>query len=185
MSDNFQQTVDLREKMERQKPEKKNLNRLEKIYGEEDSLETEFDLKTISRPGVFAPNQGKIKTAVLLLAVIVVAAASYALFFRGGGEKTGNENWYAVKLVNGEIYYGQITDIKAEPVAINKVYYNYDQANNDKKEAAETGKIVLVKRGQETHGPDGSMLVYHAQVLLMEPLKNDSKVLEAILNYEK
>ena len=67
---------------------------------------------------------------------------------------------------------------------IENVYYNYDQQKGTKT-IEETGSLRLVKRGQETHGPEGIMNIVRLQVLYMEPLKKDSKVLEAILNYEK
>lgn len=189
--DNFNQTVDLREKMERRKPaaSKKTVGPIEKIYEADGGR---ADLKTISQPGIFKPNQGLIKTIVLILAVIIIGAAIYGLYFKGRADKNEAKNWYAVKLVNNEIYYGQVADVKADPVVMSKVYYNYDQARltdgqakDDKIEAAETANLRLVKRGQETHGPDGTIDIVRAQVLFMEPLKSDSKVLKAILDYEK
>jgi hypothetical protein len=55
-------------------------------------------------------------------------------------------------------------------------------AGEDKKENA---NLRLVKRGKEVHGPDGTLSVVRAQVVYMEPMKEDSKVLKAILEYEK
>lgn len=160
---------------------------LEKIYRQE--AETEPDLKTISRPKVKPRREGLIRLVVLVLAILVVGATVYYLFFRtnGAAVKPEIKNWYAVKLVDGEIFYGQVADVKADPVALANVYYNYDQvkAKDGSKPAEETGNLRLVKRGQETHGPAGSMNIVRAQVLFMEPLKTDSKVLKAILDYEK
>ncbi|MDP2736409.1 MAG: hypothetical protein Q8O59_01335 [bacterium] len=190
--DNFQQTVDLRGKIERSKkvaPAKK-ITPLEKIYQEEDEVKPKADLKTISQPKAKEPREGLVRIIVFILAILVVGATVYFLFFRTKGwfnKPAEVQTWYAVKLVNGEIFYGQIFDTKADPVAIANVYYNYDQAKE--KEAAkapvETGNLRLVKRGQETHGPAGTMDIVRTQVLFMEPLKTDSKVLQAILQYEK
>ncbi|MDO8592256.1 MAG: hypothetical protein Q7R92_00615 [bacterium] len=192
MSDNFQQTVDLREQMEKRKrpaASKSAIAPLEKIYLEDEKK----DLATISRPKAKEAPVGLIKAVVFILAILAVAATAYFLFFRAKNSDSPlskTADWYAVKLVNGEIFYGQVADIKADPVALANVYYNYDQAkqNNAKdqsKSVEETGNIRLVKRGKETHGPDGSMDIVRAQVLFMEPLKADSKVLQAILQYEK
>ena len=178
--DNFQQTVDLRKKTEKPKP---SAEALEEIYAAEETGK----LKKISRPIAKETRLGLIRLIVFIVALSMVGAAVYYLFFRAGGEDGAakNKNWYAVKLVDGEIYYGQIADVKADPVVINNAYYNYDQAKDQAKPTPETGNLRLVKRGQETHGPDGSMNVVRAQVLFMEPLKADSKVLKAILSYEK
>lgn len=185
MSD-FQQTVDLRGKMERSR---KAATPLEKIYQGEDAIEPKADLKTISRPKARAGREGLIRLAVFMLAVLAVSATVYFLFFRTNGAAVSSKvkDWYAVKLVDGEIFYGQVSDLKADPVVIDNVYYNYDQAKakDGSKPAEETGNLRLVKRGQETHGPAGSMNIVRAQVLYMEALKSDSKVLKAILEYEK
>jgi hypothetical protein len=93
--------------------------------------------------------------------------------------------WYAVKLANNEVYYGQISDIKSDPVVVTNVYYDYDMKNAASGEKTEEGSLRLVKRGKETHEPTGTMDVVRSQVLFMEPLKDDSKVLQAIKEYEK
>jgi hypothetical protein len=70
---------------------------------------------------------------------------------------------------------------------IENVYYDYDQLNPAAKEEerSDTSSLRLVKRGKETHGPVGTMNIVRAQIVYMEPLANDSKVLKAILDYEK
>ena len=97
-----------------------------------------------------------------------------------------SQNWYAATLCDGTIYYGQISDVKANPVVLSDAYYDYDQAKaiKEKKPFIETGNIRLVKRGQETQGGDGSLLLYQDNISL-EPLRDDSKILKAILEYQK
>ncbi|MDO8668636.1 MAG: hypothetical protein Q7K35_06175 [bacterium] len=194
MPEDYQQTVDLREQMEkRRQPQKKAAAPIDKIYEDEEPDRMKKALQKISQPKVSRPNDGLIRLIVFVLAILTVLATVYFLFFRAktAGQEPSARDWYAVKLVNGEIFYGQIADIKGDPVVIANVYYNYDQAKlsdpvKDKAKAIEeTGNIRLVKRGKETHGPDGSMNVVRAQVLYMEALKADSKVLQAILQYEK
>jgi len=178
----FQQTVDLREKPEkRRKPPEP----LEEIYQADEGGGK--DLGKISRPAAKRGYGRQIRLAVLVLAALVFGFVAYKLFFAQGETIKVDKNWYAVKLVDGEIFYGQIMDIKTDPVVINNVYYDYDQAKAKEagKAAEETGNLRLVKRGKETHGPDGSMNIVRAQVLFMEPLKADSAVLKAILEYEK
>lgn len=195
---NFQQTVDLRGKMERPKPSQpisKKATPLEKIYlsaqagQDEDEIRPRADLKKISQPKAKEPREGLVKLVVFILAILIVGTTVYSLFFKtkGGATDSKAKDWYAVKLVDGEIFYGQVADTKADPIAIANVYYNYDQAKekDGSKPVEETGNLRLVKRGQETHGPAGTMDIVRAQVLFMEPLKTDSKVLQAILQYEK
>jgi len=204
MSD-FQQTVDLRGKMEQQKsasparlPDgqasrkaaapKNTISPLEKIY--QDEVDTKTDLKKINQPKAKKSREGLIKIIVFILAILIIGFTVYNLFFKDKSwlnRLNGSQAWYAVKLVDGETFYGQISDTKADPVVMNNVYYNYNQTKEKDglKPTDEVGNLVLVKRGKETHGPDGTMNIVRSQVLFMEPLKTDSKVLQAILQYEK
>lgn len=199
MSD-FQQTVDLREKMERSrrsptpKPSSpaggKAVNQLEKIYQDEDPIKPKEDLKTISRPKIKESREGLIKFTVFILAILVVGAAIYGLFFRNKGASVDSKikNWYAITLKdNNMTYYGQIFDEKANPVVINNVYYDYDQneAINNNKQFVRTGDLRLVKQGKEPYGPESITSVYQSNISTLTPLKADSKVLQAILEYEK
>lgn len=208
MSD-FQQTVDLRGQAEKQRlpaawasrsaPVKKITAPLEKIYQPAEAKEPEKDLRKISQPKTGGPSAGLFRQLVFVIAILAAVIAVYFLFFRTkeNGPAPLASGWYAVKLVDGEIFYGQISDVRADPVVIANVYYNYDQTKpnaeaKDSGQAAEaaglaalSGNLRLVKRGKETHGPDGSLNVVRAQILYMEPLKSDSKVLRAMLEYEK
>ena len=127
----------------------------------------------------------------MILAFVIVAGAFYFLFFQNNPaaneatEENNSNEWYAVKLVTGEIYYGQIANISADPVVVRNVYYNYDQLNPETEEESDSSSnLRLVKRGKETHGPDGTMNIIRTQVVYVESLKGDSKVLKAILDYE-
>ena len=193
MSD-FQQTVDLRGKSAgAPKPPKKSgegspAASLDKIYSAE--ADGKKEMHKINQPAVRNnPSDFKlIRLAVFILAFLIVGFTVYSLFFKsqtGTQIAVKSQNWYAVKLVDGEIFYGQIKDTKTDPIVIANVYYNYDQVKtkDGQKTGDQAGSLKLVKRGQETHGPDGTMDIVRSQVLFMEPLKADSKVLKAILEY--
>lgn len=199
MSD-FQQTVDLRGKMERQRKSavvKKTVTPLEKIYlsaqadNEENSIEAKADLKKINQPKIKNSHQGLIKTVVFILAILIISATVYFLFFKNKSWFSGadkNQTWYAVTLKdNGLVYYGQVSNVEADPVVINNVYYDYDQKESIKnnKTFTSTGDLRLVKQGKETYGPESKVLVYQSNISDATPLKSDSKVLQAILQYEK
>ena len=192
MSNNFEQTVNLKEKMEQQRrqAERKPISQIEKIYGTADQEQTKQELQRINRPRLLETKPVVWRLVVVILAIALIGATAYWLFFRqqaGQVNSAKNQNWYAVKLVNGEIFYGQISDTKSDPVVMSNVYYNYDQTAtaDGKKEIPQTANLRLVKRGKETYGPSGSMNIIRVQVLYLEPLKADSKVLQAILEYEK
>lgn len=175
-------TLDLREEINRQNKESR-VEGIVGVYKESDST-----LKTINHPPRGEKNKflsGGVLAVLIFLALALVSTFFYYQdIYQPKKEELGRA-WYSVKLVDGEVYYGQVEDTSSDPVVIKNVYYNYDQINEGDKAEAEIGNIRLVKRGQETHGPDGSMNVVRSQVLFMEQLNKDSKVLKAILEYEK
>ena len=200
MSDDFQQTVDLKIKKEEQKLKAraqavapgsvKNARGIDKVFQETKGEEVQ-NLKKIEQYKEPKVNENIFRRAVFFLALIIIGAVVYFMFVRGDDKKQNQTvvDWYAVKLINGEEYYGEISDTKSDPIVLNNVYYNYDQLKDgviNKDYSPETSaNLRLVKRGKETHGPSGSMDIVRAQVVYMEPLKEDSKVLKAILNYQK
>ncbi len=196
MSEDFQQTVDLKTKKEVKKSTASDSQReskaakaqeIDQVY--EGGAESNKDLRKFDKYQEPQVNESLFRKIVIILAVILVLAISYFMIFSGEKEEEVKMNWYAVKLVTGEIYYGEIEDKKTDPVEIRNVYYNYDQIKNGKVNENfsldESSNLRLVKRGKETHGPAGSMDVVRSQVVYMEPLKEESKVLTAIMNYEK
>lgn len=193
MSDNFQQTVNLKEKVEQQKKEelkRQSLNQIEHIYSKTADNDIKKELQKIDRPekNEIKFNSRLMRLVVFVLVFLIIGFTVYNLVFKNQTifkKISKDQSWYAVKLVNNEIFYGQIKDTKTDPIIMINVYYNYDQDKNDKKEITESVNLRLVKRGKETHGPAGTMDLVRSQVLFMEPLKNDSKVLQAILGDEK
>ena len=225
MPNDFQKTVNLREKLEQGRrarleaertparkpqpppePEKPPLRRpqlaksrraenIDQVYGETDSDTPDYDPRKINRPVERRVNEAVFKRATIALALALVFFVSFWLFGRSGGETesrgevigAAEARWYAVKLINNEIYYGQISDTAADPIVIKNVYYDYDQLNQeaDPDPRSDSANLRLVKRGKETHGPEGTLNAVRAQVVYMEELAADSKVLRAILEYEK
>ena len=218
MSNDFKQTVNLRKKVEqetkaregakrarresrnererqfKQAKKKKRAEEIDKVYnGDRDDTVTRKDLSQITRPIVVSSQEVMYKRLVIFLGVIVILLVGYWMFLKpkdvpNNSAILNEPVWYAVELVSGERYYGQIADISADPIVIKKVYYNYDQLNKETSgdgSEGDTGNLRLVKRGKETHGPTGEMSLVRVQVKYMEPLAGDSKVLKAILDYEK
>ena len=211
MENDFQKTVNLKERT--QKAQSANIGRktikslkksgfkstpskaegIDQVFNDDE--EDKQDFQKINRPVNSNGSGGKdaVYKWVIFILIIVIAFGFY-LFVNKDKEvesvkNESNKNfWYSLKLINGEFYYGQIKDTCADPVMLENVYYNYDQINSEQDangEKSESGNLRLVKRGKETHGPDGSMSIVRTQVVYMEALSEDSKVLKAILDYEK
>lgn len=185
----FQQTVDLRKVQQKKTAAPKNVAApLDKIYQSDNNSDS--NLKKIDQPKEKKFPQGLIKIIVFILAFLIIGATIYFLFYRSNNFTTNNKkaSWYAISLKDsGMTYYGQIFDIKANPVIINNVYYDYDQneAIKNNKPFNRTGDLRLVKQGKETYGPESTISIYQSNISTLTPLKSDSKVLKAILEYER
>ena len=207
--DNFSKTVNLKDSLEQKRrvlregavsarakqetaPKTKTQSRAEgidRVYKSGSDEDIKSDLQKISQPAVRSGSGNIYKSMTMILAAVIVIMGAVLFLTKDDGNGNGdvagaNESagsgWYSTKLMNGD-------DLGSDPVIIRNVYYNYDQLNQEEGEEkkGDTANLRLVKRGKETHGPDGSMSLVRTQIVYMEPLKNDSKVLKAILDYEK
>jgi hypothetical protein len=214
MTENFKKVVNLqakaaeRSEFSRQSqpavPSRTKRSRAEEIdrvfandVGNEDEKK---ELGRIERPLIRSERSNSLAYGIIFfLVLLLVAGAVYFLVLKKE-DKVRPENvaeagrsegrWYSVQLSSGEIYYGFIKNTASDPIVLERVYYNYDQINKPQSgvegtEKSDNSSIRLVKRGKEAHGPDGSMDIVRAQALYMEPLAEESKILKAILEYEK
>lgn len=215
MSDNFKQVVDLQaaaksssaktretssmKKMQTSvKKNHTNANRakeIDQVFNDQTIKNVTKDLHTIKQPIAKNRLNNLFKQiSLILLAVIIILVAYYFLVLKKKINYSASSNvvstnqtaeWYAVKLANDEVYYGLINDTSADPLVLQKVYYNYNQAvDQEKVQEDKTANIRLIKRGKEAYGPSGDMEIVRSQVLFMEPLSVDSKIRKAILDYE-
>lgn len=81
----------------------------------------------------------------------------------------------AVLLDNGQLYYGKLTNAGSNFPELTDVYYIQSQVNQETKAVTN----VLIRRGNEWHGPD-RMFLNERHVVLMEPVGAGSKVAKLI-----
>ena len=192
----FQKTVDLKQKMEAAKqpkpapkkkaapapvkkaPERSKAEDIDRVFrpSREEAADNNNNNKIdIPKPSGSYDVVYKIIIFLLLIAVVVFGVMYMKKDTKVLEKSVAEENetkWYAVKLVTDEIFYGQIGDTAKDPITISNVYYNYDQLKEDGEENG-SSNLRLVKRGKETHGPEGNMDIVRSQVVYMETLKQD------------
>jgi hypothetical protein len=81
----------------------------------------------------------------------------------------------AVLLDNGQLYYGKLVNAGSRFPELTDVYYIQSGVNPETKAAT----AVLVRRGNEWHGPDRMFLNEH-HIVLIEPVGTGSKVAQLI-----
>lgn len=133
-----------------------------------------------------------------LLVVAVVGAGGYASLRSGVfsikgvvlGEQTSRQDYQAVFLTNGQVYFGKIIKMTTELVQLSDIYYLQVQQpiqppeKPEEKPSLESQgdqpKLTLVKLGNEIHGPTDSMNINRDHILFWEDLKESGQVIEAI-----
>lgn len=124
-----------------------------------------------------------------------------------GGKTSG---YQAVFLSNGQVYFGKLSGFNSASPVLKDVYYlrvgtvlepgqagksgevNVEPEKNQKGgKASETTPsatrttLTLIKLGQEIHGPQDEISLNKDQILFVENLRIDSKVVEAIKRYQE
>lgn len=113
----------------------------------------------------------------MVWAVAVMLLAGLTACERGERQK-GPEittPYAAVLLDNNQLYYGKLVNAGSNFPELTDVYYIQSQVNQETKEV----KSVLVRRGNEVHGPD-RMFLNERHVVLLEPVGTSSKVAQLI-----
>ena len=99
-------------------------------------------------------------------------------------EQVDKDRYQAVFLVNGQVYFGNITKITKDSLKLERIYYlsegTMDEAGN-----VTSSSVKLVKLGDELHSPDDVMMIERKNVTFWENLKSDGEVAKAIDEYKK
>lgn len=113
-----------------------------------------------------------------------------------------SSKFVSVFLTNNQIYFGKISNLDSNYPTLKDVYYlrvqktlvPADEADTatgvkveDKKKAPlpqQKDELTLVKLGNELHGPTDEIKFNRDQILYIEDLREDSKVVKAITQYE-
>jgi len=141
-------------------------------------------------------------STILGLIIIVLIVLAGVFYVKKGGNLTSGgivkdsgsniSDYSAVFLTNGQVYFGKVnSDTNGSQVDLTDIYYlqvnqtiQPTSTSSTDKTAANNDNVVLVKLGQELHGPNDRMHINQQQVLFTESLTDSSKVITAIKNYQ-
>lgn len=130
---------------------------------------------------------------IIIIAVIIIAGlwliSKYSRFNILNLNTTSN-NWEAVFLTNGQVYFGKIAKETDDELILTDIYYLQItqplQRSSDQNQPTQAqNELALVKLGNELHGPKDMMYINKDHVLFTEDLKDDSKVIKAIEDSKK
>lgn len=121
---------------------------------------------------------------IVLVGIAIAAALSVGAFGNNnGGVK--KDQYQAVFLDNGQVYFGNLDNINSPYVTLTDIYYlqvQQDAIQEGENSAAADPQISLAKLGNELHGPEDVMYISRDKILFWENMKDDSDVVEAIKN---
>lgn len=120
---------------------------------------------------------GKKPVGQLAIIVLIVLLLVGVIYFGLAKDGLVKSDYQAVFLTNGQVYFGKLLDSKSEFLTLTNVYYFQTEAE---KEEMKADDLVLVKLGDELHGPTDKMEINQEHILFIEDLADDSKVLKAI-----
>ena len=115
------------------------------------------------------------KSSLLVFATLVLTLAA-ALLLQGCSDKPKFSSEYqAVFMDNGQVFFGKIENTGGANPMLREVYYISRQQSPDGKEV----KSILIKRGNEWHGPD-YMYINKQHIVIIEPVAPNSRVAQLI-----
>ena len=84
-------------------------------------------------------------------------------------------DYQAVFLDNGQVFFGKLENAGSDYPLMKEVFYVQNRQKPETKEVIS----ILIKRGQEWHGPD-KMYINAKHIVVIEPVSPESKVAQLI-----
>ena len=114
------------------------------------------------------------KLIASMFALVVLVTATACEHHRPKGPEITTP-YAAVLLDNNQVYFGKLANSGAPFPELTDVYYIQSQVNQETKAVTS----ILVRRGNEVHGPD-RMFLNERHIILIEPVSANSKVAQLI-----
>jgi hypothetical protein len=116
-----------------------------------------------------------IVSTLLLVSLSAVLAGCGNWGHQEQGPEVNPKAYSAVLLDNNQVYFGKLDKANSAYPVLTDVYYIQSQQNQETKAVTN----VLVRRGNELHGPD-RMFLNSRHILFIEPVGPNSKVAQLI-----
>lgn len=119
---------------------------------------------------------------IVVLVMFLILFGSKKVLKLWGVKDIKTDSYSAVFLDNNQVYFGLIKKSNLSTVTLTDVYYFGSRETSDRRDAED---LSLVKLGTELHGPKDGMKIFFEHILFIETLRDDSRVVEAILEYKE
>lgn len=127
------------------------------------------------------------KFFVLILLLVVIGAGLFVYkqtdWFKAPVDTT---TYYAVFLTNGQVYFGNMkSETKSQYVLTDVHYLQLEDSDGALQGQLNESRFTLIKMGNEIHGPTDELFINKQNVLFHEKLRDDSKVVDSIIQSRK
>jgi len=127
-------------------------------------------LKKISNSGLLP------KVITFFIAILMLQFSIQACGKSDQNIKIDTE-YKAVFLDNGQVFFGKLEEAGPSYILLKNVFYVQSQVIQDKEK--KEVRNILIKRGNELHGPD-LMYINTRHVIVIEPVSTNSRVAQLI-----
>ena len=117
----------------------------------------------------------QIASTLLLVSLMAVLAGGGNWGHQEQGPEVNSKLYSAVLLDNNQVYFGKLDKASSAYPILTDVYYIQSQVNQETKAVTN----ILVRRGNELHGPD-RMFLNSRHIVFIEPVGPNSKVAQLI-----
>jgi ABC-type xylose transport system permease subunit len=119
------------------------------------------------------------KSLVILIVGLLVGGLG-GWYFAHASAPRFDVPFQTVLLDSGQVYFGRISGLGTDYPVLRDVYYIQSTTNPETKQVSN----VLIRRGNEWHGPDFTV-VNARHIVMIEPVGANSKVAQLIAEQEK
>lgn len=121
-------------------------------------------------------------TAIVIAILVLIFGGAIFLLVRG---TFSSSNYHAVFLDNDQVYFGKVSRKNSKYLRLTEIYYlQVRQPLQNQQQGSPVPDFSLIKLGNELHGPDDLMEINRDHILFVEPLADNSRVTQAILDYK-
>lgn len=131
-------------------------------------------------------------SAFIVIVGCALIIGSLALWFWSAAPTTmysqvATNEYQAVFLNNGQVYFGKVTSLNKDYLTLTNIFYlqsSSTSTTSSPQPSSSKNNLTLVKLGvNELHAPQDKMIINQSQVSFWENLKDSSKVVTAIKQY--
>ena len=144
-------------------------------------------MRYTSRLGLNKNKQGvSIINTILIVLIVFCTTASGFFYISSVRHNLFDTSFQVVVLDTGEVFFGTVEKNSKRTIELTNVYYlPIDATDLFIPQINSSESFSVIKIGNELHGPEDSMYITKAHIVFIQNLKEDSRIVAAIEEYQR